>query len=283
MKIIVNGLLTSNEILGQMRGLGEVMTKKENEDRYRAPALDKGLDILELLAKQPSAMTKSEIVKTMGRSPSEIYRMIERLVVRGYVTRSAGGDRYSLSMKLFLLGSAHPPLQRLISYAQPLLDRFSNDTLQSVHLAVPDKGYAIVVAQASGPANWEFRLRVGAELDLIETGSGRTLLAFQDQRGLEKLFAVNDRPKLNLLKTEPELQKELAEIVQEGFRLQESGQLVGVTDISVPVLGSDGNAFGVLTCPYIERIKPGSDIQARQTIQDTKTLLLELADKISLD
>jgi hypothetical protein len=93
--------------------------------RYRAPALDKGLDILELLAGQPSGMTRAEIVKAMGRGPSEIYRMIERLVARRYLSRSPEGDRYLLTMKLFLLGSAHPPVRRLVAQAQPAMDAFA--------------------------------------------------------------------------------------------------------------------------------------------------------------
>ena len=53
-------------------------------DRYRAPALDKGLDILEVLASQARGLTRAEIVKEMGLGPSQIYRMLERLVARGY-------------------------------------------------------------------------------------------------------------------------------------------------------------------------------------------------------
>jgi len=66
-----------------------------SDDRYRAPALDKGLDILELLAQQPQGLTRAEIVKEMDRSASEIYRMLERLVARQYVMRSIAGDRYA--------------------------------------------------------------------------------------------------------------------------------------------------------------------------------------------
>ena len=55
------------------------------DERYRAPALDKGLDILELLAQQPQGLTRAEIVKEMDRSASEIYRMLERLVARAFL------------------------------------------------------------------------------------------------------------------------------------------------------------------------------------------------------
>ena len=47
-------------------------------DRYRAPALDRGLDILEVLADQARGLTRAEIVKALGLGPSQIYRMLER-------------------------------------------------------------------------------------------------------------------------------------------------------------------------------------------------------------
>ena len=67
-------------------------------DRYRAPALDKGLDILELLSEQKEGLTRTEITKELGRNASEIYRMLERLVARRYEMRSTGGDRYTLCL-----------------------------------------------------------------------------------------------------------------------------------------------------------------------------------------
>ncbi len=88
----------------------------EESDRYRAPALDKGLDILELLASVDGGLTQAEISKRLNRSPNEFYRMLDRLVRRGYVTR-IDGDRYSLTLKLFGLAQLHAPVRRLASYA----------------------------------------------------------------------------------------------------------------------------------------------------------------------
>jgi len=161
-----------------------------DNDRYRAPALDKGLDILELLAEQPQGLTRGEIVKAMGRSQSEIYRMLERLVGRDYVTRSQEGDRYALSLKLFVLGNRHPPIDRLVARAQPLIDSFTKAAEQSCHMGVYDRGNITVVAQANSPGNWGLSIRLGARVGLIDTGSGHVLLAFQtDQRRAEMLAA----------------------------------------------------------------------------------------------
>jgi len=81
-------------------------------ERYRAPALDKGLDILELLASRDGAMSQVEIAKSLDRSAGEIFRMLNRLVRRGYVQRTEE-DRYALTLKLFELAHATPPLGRL--------------------------------------------------------------------------------------------------------------------------------------------------------------------------
>ncbi len=245
------------------------------QDRYRAPALDKGLDILELLSGQPNGMTRAEIVKALGRSSGEIYRMLERLVARDYVSRSPEGDRYALTMKLFVLGTQHPPVRRLVARAQPLMDVFTERTEQSVHMAVPDRGVAVVVAQASGPTHWEFRLRIGARLDLVSTSSGQTLLAFQRPEGRREALAIWGGGEVadRLAEIEPALEA----IRAQGHRMGDSRQLVGVRDISVPILDPWGNAVAVLTCPFLRRVD-------RDTADEAATLaaLRDLAASLSV-
>jgi DNA-binding IclR family transcriptional regulator len=246
------------EIGGAMNGALKLVA--ETDERYRAPALDKGLDILELLAEQPGGLTRAEIVKAMGRSPGEIYRMLERLVARDYVGRSPEGDRYALTMKLFVLAHRHPPLRRLVNRAVPLMDGFAGAARQSCHLVAPERGGAVVVAQASGPGNWEFGLRVGAQMDLATTGSGQVLLAFMDDGERRELFARAQGEALRLLQAaEPFLPAYRAT----GYRIAESRQVRGVEDISVPVLSPAGTALAVLTCPYVHRLEnPGASVAA---------------------
>jgi hypothetical protein len=55
------------------------MNDETDPDRNRAPALDKGHDILELLASVDAGPTQAEIAKALGRSPNENYRMLDRL------------------------------------------------------------------------------------------------------------------------------------------------------------------------------------------------------------
>jgi DNA-binding IclR family transcriptional regulator len=242
-------------------------------DRYRAPALDKGLDILELLSKEPSGLTRSEIVRAMGRSQGEIYRMLERLVARGYVTRLEG-DRYELSMKLFVLATRYPPISRLIAAAAPKMVQFARSAVQSCHLAVYDGGDVIIVAQESSPGDWGLTLRLGARISLLETGSGRTLLAFQTDARRARMMAEHRDSSPNS-GADPTLEESLAHIRHHGHWHGPSRQARGVVDISVPILGPSDAAIAVLTCPYVERL----DTLANRE-QNTCQLLLQAATSL---
>jgi DNA-binding IclR family transcriptional regulator len=224
------------------------------DERYRAPALDKGLDILELLATQPQGLTRAEIVKEMDRSANEIYRMLERLVARQYVMRNLSGDRYALSLKLFALAHMHPPLNRLINQALPVMDEFARKAEQSCHMGVYDRGNVLISAQINSPRGWSFSLQRGARVGLLDTASGHVLLAFCDKGSYQRMRAEHQPVDGEVPIRENELEQILAAIVQRGYLERDSAQSFGVVDISYPILGPDNTALATLTCPYIRRI-----------------------------
>jgi IclR helix-turn-helix domain len=43
--------------------------KTKVASRYPTPALEKGLDILELFAREPAGLTKSDVARRLGTSP----------------------------------------------------------------------------------------------------------------------------------------------------------------------------------------------------------------------
>ena len=52
--------------------------------RYSAPALEKGLDVLELLAAEPHGLNLQEISRRLKRTSNELFRMLDVLLRRGY-------------------------------------------------------------------------------------------------------------------------------------------------------------------------------------------------------
>jgi DNA-binding IclR family transcriptional regulator len=251
-------------------------------DRYRAPALDKGLDILELLAEQRAGLTRAEITKALGRNASEIYRMLERLVARQYVMRSEAGDRYALSLKLFALAHRHPPMERLIGQALALMRRFANDAEQSCHLTVYDRGNLLVIAQVDGPGTWGIAVRLGSRVGLVDTSSGRTLLAWQTPEQRATMLAEHTKVKGEVSIDHAALETACEQVRKAGFSRKDSQQIFGVTDVTFPVLGPSGEAIAALTCPFLRRIDeyvaPSLDA-ATQMLRATVAALSMFRDK----
>lgn len=226
----------------------------ENGERYRAPALDKGLDILEVVAATEVGMTQAEIAKALDRSPSEIYRMLDRLVRRGYVVRT-DAERYELSLKLFALAHQHPPRRRLVSLAIPLMRRFVQAAEQTCHLAVFDRGEVVVIAQLDAPTYWGIAIRVGAHVGLIGTGSGHVLLAFQSPAERAMMLAEHEAAS-GEHPLPPDLETHLAALRARGYERMPSRQTSCVTNIAAPVLGPDGSAIAAVSCAFVGQVDP---------------------------
>src|SRR5437588_12336818 len=100
------------------------MTKKSRKRasrQYPTPALEKGLDILELFASEPAGLSKSDVARRLDRTVSEIFRMLLCLEERGYISQSRDGDRYRLTLRLVKLVQEHPPTKRMIAEALPIM------------------------------------------------------------------------------------------------------------------------------------------------------------------
>jgi len=249
-----------------------------DEDRYRAPALDKGLDILELLAVIDGGLTQAEIAKRLGRSPNEFYRMLDRLVRRGYVTR-IDGDRYSLTLKLFGLAQSHAPVRRLVSFATPFMRELAEDTRQANQLSVFDRGSVVVVAQQEAPGYWGISIRVGSHINLYDPGSGHVLLAFRSQE--ERMMMMNEHSRSTEHPTMPTaFFDRLDQIRERGYEMMPSAQTAGVHNLSTPILGPDGRAIAALTIPYINvvNVPDAPDItETLHVLTRTSRQLSELA------
>jgi DNA-binding IclR family transcriptional regulator len=244
------------------------------DDRYRAPALDKGLDILELLAATDGGLSQAEIAKRLGRSHNELYRMLERLVRRGYVARE--GDRYSLTLKLFGLAHLHAPVRRMVSYATPMMRELAQATQQANQLVVFDRGSVVVIAQQEAPSYWGISIRVGSHVSLFDTGSGHVLLAFRPHD--ERLMMIAEHVRSTEKPTmSPEFGARLDEIRDRGYEMMPSIQLPGVFNLSAPVLGPDGRALAALTVPYIHL----ANLPAAPDVAATVSMIRATAGRLS--
>lgn len=224
------------------------MTESEpvSAARYRAPALEKGLDILELLALQPSGMSLTAMSREMGRSLGEIYRIALALEARGYIRREADSDSFALTLRLFELASEHPPMNRLLSAALPEMQRLAVEAEQSCHLAIVTNGQLLVIAQVDSPRPMHYAVRMGARFPVLETSSGAVFLAFGG--GIDALEdAKKQSPDFAA-----DIEQRLDDIRRMGGERRQSLVVSGVINLSQPVFDRHG-VVAVLTMPFLDQ------------------------------
>jgi DNA-binding IclR family transcriptional regulator len=235
------------------------MRSAPSSRKYAVPALEKGLEVLELLSEEPGGLTLTQIARKLGRSSDQLFRPLVCLEQRGYLHRVRPGDTYHLTPKLFVLSHRHPPTRRLLEAAVPCMQALSRRCHQSCHLSIAREEDLLVVAQSDAPDNLGFAVRTGTLLEKTATSSGLTWLAFQPET------EVGDG-----------LESELRRIRRRGVLKRPSPTVRGLTDLSAPILNHEGRALAVLSVPYIRFLnEPVPVDEVLEALRDTAQQLSE--------
>ena len=245
--------------------------------QYAAPALDKGLDIIELLAKSPVSLNQSEIAKKLDRSIGEIFRMLAVLEQRQYVALDTGSDKYHMTLKLFEVVHRHTTINRLTSIAAPLMRKLSQDIEQSCHLAIRYGEAIMVIAQQDSFSDRSFGTRIGARAPIFESCSGQIIYAFASPNERDDIHhCVKSIGRSVPVKID--LEKTISKIQKSGFFKVKSGQIAGVIDIGFPIFDFNGVVAACLVVPYLKHINGTQKID----IEGTKSATAKIAKAISV-
>lgn len=244
----------------------------DTDQRYKAPALEKGLDILELVAAEPHPITVAEITRKLDRSHGELFRMLQVLEFRGFIERAPDSDGYHLTDKLFALGLGQPRIKGLLEIALPKMLALAEATGQSCHLAVNAEGQIVVIARMESSEMIGFSVRVGHRRDLSSTVSGTVLYAFQTaqvrQRWDQWLARQLDQA------ARPEFERRVLKAQKNGWASAKSSYAACITDLAAPVWRGE-SAAAALAIPFVESTR-----QVR-SLEETTALLKTCAGEIS--
>ena len=237
--------------------------------KYSAPALEKGLDILELLSLSGTEMSLSQIAAGVGRSKNEIFRMMIVLEERQFIGRSVG-DYYYLTDRLSVLGASRSDHNRLAEVAMPVLLRLAEKTAFTCHLSVLDTDVVLVVAQAEAAKGYSISVQVGHRSPVAESSAGVCMLA-----ALEKWDHPN--PHLSMDNGGGKDVQKNSGVSRTESDLTEllNPELPGITELSAPILGKQNDrAIAAITIPFMtEMISAGQKITMRSDILDAAQLI----------
>jgi len=225
------------------------MAKKENN--YKAPALEKGLDILEYLSYKRAALSQTEIAEGTNKTMNEIYRMLVCLENRGYLIREHHSGKYRLSLKLYSLAHRHSLIDEIRNVAQTAMKELSSAIRQSCHLGIIYQDQLMVINQSKSPEPISLSVEEGSLFPLLRTASGLTLLSILHEDTnpeiLNRLKQFHDYSK----QEKNEFITTLKEIRKQGYHTEISKLASGVTDVVVPIGNATSRIVAALAVPVL--------------------------------
>jgi DNA-binding Lrp family transcriptional regulator len=141
----------------------------------RSQTLDRGLRLLELLARSPSGLTMTAAAKQLHLPRPVVYRLAATLEARGYLRRDDAG---LLQLGLAVLSIARGAQGHLRDAAIPVLRRLAETVGATAHLTVVDAGEALALAVVEPSwTDYHVAYRVGSRHPLDRGAAGRAILA----------------------------------------------------------------------------------------------------------
>ena len=246
--------------------------------RYSAPALEKGLDIIELLSNSRE-LNLTELAQKLNRTSNELYRVLMVLKDRGYIEYSTQQKTYHLSHKMFRLSHQHAPLQRLTEAATDVIRSLAASIDSSCHIYVYSQGEAMAYLSYETPSrNRRVSIPSGGTCPLLTSAAGHIIWAFaSDEDRHDMLATASARGRTELRNLTPELQTLAETVFTDGHSCLPFETAPYLLDIAVPVFSFDSRLAAVLmTSDYL----PPDDMRITRHLNQLKTTAAQISSNL---
>ncbi len=211
-------------------------------------ALERGLTILELLARSERPMGVTEIGAELGVDKSAVYRLLFVLVTLGYAEQDPETKRYRLTTKLIELNRLLLAKLKLMELAKPFLRELAARTGASAHLAVLRDWRVVYLDEELPSARIRVDVPVGGLAPAHCTALGKVLLSYVNGLDLDRFLATDDLPAhtLRTLTTEQAVRDELRVTRERGYAIDDEEFHEGVRCLAASVRDSTGSVVAAL-------------------------------------
>ena len=218
-----------------------------NEQKSVAPALTRGLDILDLIAREPG-LGFAEIRDRLALPNSSCHHLIATLCQLGALQVRA--DRgYVLGLRLFELGANAANQRQLHDLALPMLKKLAQDVQLTCHLGVMEGAEAVYLLKVEGSREIRVNTWVGKRLSLHSSSLGKVLLAGLPEGELGGILEqINWERKTPHSIVDPDAFRSHLQAVRErGWAIDDEEDLINIRCVAAPVRDMQGQVVAAIS------------------------------------
>ncbi|RYE53637.1 MAG: IclR family transcriptional regulator, partial [Hyphomicrobiales bacterium] len=237
-----------------VNGAFRVTNSEDDQNPHRIPAIDRMMDVLEVLERRPAGASMRELVEIAGISRSTVYRLLNSLEAHAMVTKSDNGS-YRLGSRLLQFSAAIAVDATgfdLTSLAGPHLEKLCRISGESCRISVLDRGTTLVLAVAQGTREYALTAKAGQRLPLHAGAASKILLGSlsgpeRDALLSHPLQAFTD----HTFTDQAALAVELSTIRHQGWSHDGGEFSTNVHSFGAPVLDSAQRVIAAVSSAYL--------------------------------
>lgn len=243
--------------------------------QYHVPALEKGLAILEFLAKAEEGCSLAEVCEGLELSKTTVFSILRNLTDLGYVRKTQDG-RFHLGLGLYSLGMKAMRQVRQTDAFLPELTALRDELGHTVHACGFLNGETVVLEKLDGSGGIVFKSYQGERKPLHLSAGGKAILAFvpEDEYCRYAAGELAGRTR-NSITGREQLDACREQVRRDGFSLDDEEGELGVFCFGAPLFASGGAVFGAIS---VSTIKALVDIAAYSAYSRR---ILQAAERIS--
>lgn len=218
--------------------------------RLTAPALRRGLDILELLNEEGQGLRVPEITQRLELPRATAHELVNALADRGYVVIAKDSGRVTLGVSVLRLGAGYERALDLVSIGRECANEVATKCGETVQLVVRDGANAVFIVRIDSKHSVRLVSQVGSSLPASCTAGGKMLLSLLEPAALDELLP-DDQSLLRMtshsISTRAHLDKELALHRQRGWSVEYCESNDHATCVAAPVYNRLGEAVAAMS------------------------------------
>ncbi|MEZ8993934.1 DNA-binding transcriptional regulator KdgR [Vibrio sp. 10N.222.54.A1] len=211
----------------------------------------KVFNILSALADQKE-IGVSELSQRLMMSKATTYRFLQTMKTLGFVEQEGEADKYSLTLKLFELGSKALEHVDLVDLANAEMAKISKIINETVHLGSIDEDSIIYLHKIDSSYHLRMHSRIGRRNPLYSTAIGKVLMSHMEDQDVRDLLA-NVEFKKHTQRTHEnvdQLLEELDLVREQHFGEDNEEQEPGLRCIAVPIYDRFGDPIAAISVSF---------------------------------
>jgi IclR family pca regulon transcriptional regulator len=218
----------------------------EGASRDHVGSLERGLAVMEILARHPAGMTLTEMAEEAGLTRAGARRFLLTLATAGYATQS--GRLFSLSPRLLTVTRTWLNGASMWTFAAPIMREVAAQLNEACSAAILSGEHVVYVARVPGRRILSVSLDIGTRLPAYCTSMGRVLLSGLPPDDLDTFLAkaAIDRRTPKTIVKKPLLAGAIRKAKADGFAIVDEELELGLRSIAVPINDRAGQTVAAI-------------------------------------